>query len=77
MTPGTATGTRLSRRRSATPLKRLRELLEGAGLLTTERIEQLRRDAADTVDAATEAAEAAPFPDDDDVMRYVFEEEDG
>ena len=59
------------------PLKRLRELLEGAGLLTAERIEQLRREAADTVDAATEAAEAAPFPDDDDVMRYVFEEEDG
>ena len=45
------------------PLVRLRELLLEAGLLTGERDEEYRRRARQEVDAATEAAEAAPYPE--------------
>jgi 2-oxoisovalerate dehydrogenase E1 component alpha subunit len=55
------------------PLAKLRELLAGAGLMTDERDAELRESARREVDAATEAAEAAPFPSDDDVMEHVFE----
>ena len=60
--------------RKRDPLPKLAVLLEGAGLLTAERREELRGDARAEIDAATEAAEAAPFPPDDDVLRYVVDE---
>jgi 2-oxoisovalerate dehydrogenase E1 component alpha subunit len=60
--------------RKRDPLRRLAELLEGAGLLGAERKAELQEKAQAEVDAATEAAEAAPFPEDGDVLKYVFEE---
>ena len=60
--------------RKRDPLEQLSELLLGAGLLSAERDEELRRVAKEEVNAATEAAEAAPFPEDTDVYKYVYEE---
>jgi TPP-dependent pyruvate/acetoin dehydrogenase alpha subunit len=42
--------------------------------MTDERDAELLESARREVDAATDAAEAAPFPPDDDVMERVFEE---
>jgi 2-oxoisovalerate dehydrogenase E1 component alpha subunit len=56
------------------PLGKLRALLEGEGLLTAERADDLLRAAQAEVDAATDAAEAAPFPPDDDVLERLFQE---
>ncbi len=56
------------------PLKRLAELLAGVGLLTDTRKKALLAQAKAEVDAATDAAEAAPFPDDHDVFEHVFAE---
>ena len=60
--------------RKRDPLLKLRGLLSGVGLLSDERDEELRDSARAEVDAATDAAEAAPFPPDDDVFKRVFEE---
>jgi 2-oxoisovalerate dehydrogenase E1 component alpha subunit len=65
----------IEKARKRDPLKVLGELLSGASLLTSERAGELAEIAKATVNAATDAAEAAPFPDDGDVLRYVFEEE--
>jgi len=56
------------------PLKKLAELLSGAGLLDDDRQQALLAQAKAEVDAATDAAEAAPFPDDGDVYKHVFAE---
>lgn len=56
------------------PLAKLQALLAGEGLLSDERDGELRDAALNEVDAATKAAEAAPFPPDDDVFERVFEE---
>ena len=55
------------------PLAKLQALLAGEGFLSNERDEELREAARKEVDSATEAAEAAPFPSDDDVFERVFE----
>jgi 2-oxoisovalerate dehydrogenase E1 component alpha subunit len=60
--------------RKRDPLAKLRTLLAGAGLMTDERDTELHAAARREVDAATDAAEAAPFPPDDDVFERVFEE---
>jgi 2-oxoisovalerate dehydrogenase E1 component alpha subunit len=60
--------------RKRDPLERLERQLHNAGLLTPERNDVLYRQARAEVDAATEAAEAAPFPTDEDVLRHVYEE---
>ena len=54
------------------PLKRLRELLTEAGLLTEERDQECQQQARREVDAATEAAEAAPYPDADTFDDQVY-----
>ena len=61
--------------RKRDPMKHLSELLLGVGLLDAARDAELRANAKAEVDAATEAAEAAPFPPDDDVLAHVYEEQ--
>ena len=56
------------------PLAKLQALLADEGLLSDERDGELHDAARNEVDAATKAAEAAPFPPDDDVFERVFEE---
>ena len=56
------------------PLAKLRALLADAGLMTDQRDAELYEFARAEVDAATDAAESAPFPSDNDVMERVFEE---
>ncbi len=58
--------------RKRDPLGKLRELLVGSGLLTEQRAAELAESARREVDAATDAAEAAPFPADDDVLDFVY-----
>ena len=60
--------------RKRDPLESLRALLEGQGLLTSERGDDLLRLAQAEVDAATDAAEAAPFPPSEHVLECLFEE---
>jgi 2-oxoisovalerate dehydrogenase E1 component alpha subunit len=60
--------------RKRDPLAKLKAVLAGAGLMTDERDAELHAGARREVDAATDAAEAAPFPPDDDVFERVFEE---
>ena len=57
--------------RKRDPLKKLQELLTSAGLLSAEQDAELRQAAKVEVDAATDAAEAAPFPDAHDVFEHV------
>jgi 2-oxoisovalerate dehydrogenase E1 component alpha subunit len=59
--------------RKRDPLLKLKALLGGAGMLTDERDAELREAARAEVDAATDEAEAAPFPSDDDVFDHVYE----
>lgn len=60
--------------RKRDPLLKLKALLTGEGLLSDERDAELREAARAEVDRATDEAEAAPFPSDDDVFDHVFEE---
>ena len=60
--------------RKRDPLEKLRGLLTAAGALTQERDAEMRRAARAEVDAATDAAEAAPFPDAADFLRHVTAE---
>ena len=60
--------------RKRDPLEKLRGLLTAAGALTEERDAEMRRAARAEVDAATDAAEAAPFPDAADFLRHVTAE---
>ena len=60
--------------RKRDPLVKLKDLLASAGLMTDERDVELRESARREIDAATDAAEAAPFPSDRDVLEHVFEE---
>ncbi len=53
------------------PIEKLRKLLVSMGLLSDEQDAELRKAAKDEVDAATDAAEAAPFPDAADVFEGV------
>ena len=53
------------------PLEKLRELLSSTGLLSDEKDVELREAAKDEVNAATDAAESAPFPDAADVFEGV------
>lgn len=59
--------------RKRDPLLKLKALLGGVGMLTDERDAELREAARAEVDAATDEAEAAPFPSDDDVFDHVYE----
>lgn len=54
------------------PLKRLRELLLGGGVLTVAQDGQMREAALAEVDAATEAADAAPYPDAGELEEHVY-----
>ena len=60
--------------RKRDPLAKLQGLLTAAGALTEERDAEMRRAARAEVDAATDAAEAAPFPDAGDFLRHVTAE---
>ena len=60
--------------RKRDPLEKLRGLLTAAGALTEERDTEMRRAARAEVDAATDAAEAAPFPDAADFLLHVTAE---
>jgi 2-oxoisovalerate dehydrogenase E1 component alpha subunit len=60
--------------RKRDPLAKMKELLERAGLMTDERDAELHDAARREIDAATDVAEAAPFPSADDVFERVFEE---
>ncbi len=60
--------------RKRDPLLKLQCLLTAAGALTEERDADLRRAARSEVDAATDAAEAAPFPDAGGFLRHVTAE---
>ena len=60
--------------RKRDPLEKLRGLLTAAGALTEERDAEMRRAARAEVDAATDAAEAAPFPDAADFLLHVTAE---
>ena len=60
--------------RKRDPLLKLQRLLIAAGALTDERDADLRRAARSEVDAATDAAEAAPFPDAGGFLRHVTAE---
>ena len=53
------------------PLEKLRRLLTASGALTDARDAELRGAARNEVNAATDAAEAAPFPDAADVFEQV------
>ena len=60
--------------RKRDPLLKLQRLLLAAGALTEERDADLRRAARSEVDAATDAAEAAPFPDAGGFLLHVTAE---
>ncbi len=57
--------------RKRDPLERLRRQLTRLGALADARDEELRKAARDEVNAATDAAEAAPFPDPSDAHEHV------
>lgn len=57
--------------RKRDPLLKLQAELSAAGLLTGERDTELRESARREVDDATDAAEAAPYPSTDGVLRGV------
>ena len=65
--------TEIAEARKRDPLLKLNVLLNGAGLLSAERDAELRDWARREVDAATDAAEAAPFPGTGDVFDHVYE----
>lgn len=56
------------------PLKKLQELLMKAGLLDAGEDAQIREQAQREVDEATNEADAAPYPDDGDVLAHVYAE---
>ena len=60
--------------RKRDPLGKLQRLLTAAGALTEERDAEMRRSARAEVDAATDAAEAAPFPGAGGLLRHVTAE---
>ena len=60
--------------RKRDPLPKLHALLSGAGMLSDERDAAMKKRARDEVNVATDAAEAAPFPSDEDVFRHVTSE---
>ncbi|MCY4581558.1 MAG: thiamine pyrophosphate-dependent enzyme, partial [Chloroflexi bacterium] len=60
--------------RKRDPLEKLHTLLSGSGLLSEERDAAMKKRARDEVNVATETAESAPFPSDEDVFRHVTSE---
>ena len=54
------------------PLRKLQEPLLGAGLMTEAQDAEYRERAKQEVNAATDAAEAAPYPDAGDVLEQVY-----
>ena len=60
--------------RKRDPLEKLHALLSGTGMLSEERDAAMKKRARDEVNLATETAEAAPFPGDEDVFRHVTSE---
>ena len=54
------------------PIVSLRSYLMGEGILTRDQEEQIRRESRQEVDLATDAAEAAPFPDPSTVYDHVY-----
>ena len=59
------------------PLQQLHDRLVGEGLLTEERDAEYRARAKQEADAATDAAEAAPDPEADDVLEQLYAPEGG
>ncbi|MSQ22055.1 MAG: thiamine pyrophosphate-dependent dehydrogenase E1 component subunit alpha [Dehalococcoidia bacterium] len=57
------------------PLKKFKEHLMEQGILTAQLDEQAHKEAKEHVDRATEAAEAAPFPDTGDFYDHVYASE--
>jgi 2-oxoisovalerate dehydrogenase E1 component alpha subunit len=57
--------------RKRDPILKLQHFLMQEGVLTEERVESIRKQAQVEVNAATEAAEDAPFPGDEDVLEHV------
>ena len=57
------------------PVKKFKEYLLEQGILTAELDEQVRKEALDKVNKATEEAEAAPFPDTGDFYEHVYASE--
>ena len=60
--------------RKRDPLEKLHALLSGTGMLSEQQDAAMRKRARDEVNAATQAAEAAPFPSAEDVFRHVTSE---
>lgn len=60
--------------RKRDPLKKLQKLLAGAGLLDAAEEDRIRQWARRDVDAATDEAEAASYPDAGDVLSHVYSE---
>ena len=58
--------------RKRDPLLKLQRLLTEAGLLTEERDAEYRAAAKREIDAATDASEAAPYPETDDFFKHVY-----
>lgn len=63
--------------RKRDPLPRLQRLLTGMGLLTEERDRQLREQAKAEVDQATDAAQAAPYPETADFWDHLYAPQGG
>ena len=64
----------IERARARDPLAKLRGTLAAAGLLSEARVREVADEAKAEIDTATDAAEAAPFPDDGDLLRHVYGE---
>ena len=60
--------------RKRDPLEKLHALLSGTGLLSEERDAAMKKRAREEINMATDSAEAAPFPSDEDVFRHVTSE---
>ena len=63
--------------RKRDPLLALQGLLLSSGLMDDERDQEYRRRARQTVDAATEASEAAPYPSADGLLEHVYAQREG
>ncbi len=64
----------LEEARCSDPIDRFRAYLREEGLLTEEAEGQLQRECGEEVEAAVEAARAAPLPDPGDLERHVYAE---
>ena len=70
-------GDDVERARRRDPLKRLGDDLTAMGLLPDELVDDIRADARREIDEATEAGEAAPYPQTHDFDRHVYSSPNG